>query len=87
MKYEVLTVGKVNSTVTGRSSSNEEPICNFSELLNRFRRYDWLAMQSAVVDFYKDLELVDVEGSTIDGGETILIKRIRVRSGRSLYLE
>jgi len=68
MNYELLTVGKVNSTVTGRSSSDEEPIRNFSELLNRFRRYDWLALQSAVVDFYRDLELVDVEGSTIDGG-------------------
>ena len=59
MNYELLTVGKVNSTVTGRSSSDEEPIRNFSELLNRFRRYDWLALQSAVVDFYRDLELVD----------------------------
>lgn len=69
MRYECLKGDKLYQTVTGAAGGSRDNIDNYSTLMARFgsQPWDWLAVQAVLPDYYRDLELVDVEGFS-DGG-------------------
>ncbi len=63
MEYELLSEDKILSILGEKSflNSKEKTISHFSQL-QKFKKADIFALQSAILDFYKDLEFVRVRG-------------------------